>query len=336
MPEHRTAPATGMTPPAPKVSVLMITYNHAPFIAQAIESALMQVTDFAVEIVIGEDCSTDNTLQIIKGYQEKYPDKIKLLTGDRNIGMFDNFLRTLHACTGQYLASLDGDDYWTNKDKLQIQCDFLGAHPDHTAVYHDILIQHDLLPIESGRYIGNRRPALGVEDLLRENAMQACSVMCRNGVWGELPDWTRSLGCIDWVINLLNAKSWRDWRYQRRDGCFAGRHRGGVWTSLPPYRQLESLLPLYRYINVYFNDRDGRLIRLILCKHYYDLALAPAWAGNVPAAKRYALQCLNPRLHPRHLLNRDLARPPVGMYAPTIFALQHAVQIRIKGPVERW
>ena len=212
---------------------------------------------------------------------------------------------------------------------------FLAPHPDHTAVYHDILIQHDLLPIESGRYIGNRKPALGVEDLLRENAMQACSIMCRNGVWGELPDWTRSLGFIDWVINLLNASRGKIGYIDAVMGVWRA-HSGGVWTSLPPYRQLEALLPLYRHINVYFNGRYGRLIRLILCERYHDLALAYARAGNVPAAKRYALQCLNMRLHTRHLLNRDLARLMVSIYAPTIFALQHAVRIRIKGPVERW
>ena len=117
--------ATSPDPADVKVSVAMITYNHERFIAQAIESVLMQQTDFAVELVIGEDCSTDGTRAIVRDYGERYPERIRLLLPEHNLGMMPNFVATLKACRGQYVASVEGDDYWTDPHKLQKQVDFL-------------------------------------------------------------------------------------------------------------------------------------------------------------------------------------------------------------------
>ena len=98
-----------------KVSVCMITYNHERFIAQAIESVLMQETDFRVELVIGEDCSTDGTRAIVREFGERFPERIRLLLPEHNLGMMPNFVATLSACRGQYVALLEGDDYWTDR-----------------------------------------------------------------------------------------------------------------------------------------------------------------------------------------------------------------------------
>lgn len=122
----------------PKLSICCITYNHEHFISQAIESFLMQETDFDFEIVVGEDCSKDTTRNILKQYQEKYPDKIRLLLHDKNIGMIPNFYQTLNACRGEYIAICEGDDYWTDKDKLQIQVDWMDRHKDFTFCLHRV------------------------------------------------------------------------------------------------------------------------------------------------------------------------------------------------------
>lgn len=119
----------------PIVSVLMITYNHEKYIAQAIDSVLMQKTNFDYEIVIGEDCSTDKTREIVLEYKAKHPDKIKLLLQEKNLGMIQNFIDTLKACTGKYIALLEGDDYWTDPYKLQKQVDFLEANPEYGLVH---------------------------------------------------------------------------------------------------------------------------------------------------------------------------------------------------------
>ena len=107
----------------------MITYNHEHFIAQAIRSVLMQEIDFPIELVIGEDCSTDGTRNIVKELAEKYPKEIKTLLSDKNLGGRDNFRQVIAACSGEYIAILEGDDYWTSSHKLQRQVDFLERFP---------------------------------------------------------------------------------------------------------------------------------------------------------------------------------------------------------------
>ena len=116
------------------VSVLMITYNHENFIREAIEGVLMQKTDFPIELIIGEDCSTDGTRKIVMEYASKYPDIIRPLLPDSNLGMMKNFIETMQAATGKYIALCEGDDYWTDPYKLQKQVDILNKLPDIISV----------------------------------------------------------------------------------------------------------------------------------------------------------------------------------------------------------
>jgi glycosyltransferase involved in cell wall biosynthesis len=109
----------------PLVSVCMTTYNHEKFISQAIESVLCQRTTFSVEVVIGEDCSTDNTLAICRQYEAQYPDRVRVIASKNNIGMHANYRRTIEACRGKYIAMCDGDDWFTDENKLQIQVEEL-------------------------------------------------------------------------------------------------------------------------------------------------------------------------------------------------------------------
>ena len=94
----------------PLVSVVMTTYNHAPYLRQAIEGVLAQQTPFDVELVLGEDCSTDATPAICREYAERYPGRVRLVTGPANVGWRANYRRTFEACRGRYVAYCDGDD----------------------------------------------------------------------------------------------------------------------------------------------------------------------------------------------------------------------------------
>jgi glycosyltransferase involved in cell wall biosynthesis len=116
-----------------KLSVCMITYNHEKYIAQAIESALMQQTDFDYELVIGDDCSRDGTRKIIEEYHRKFPGKVRLLLPSSNLGVMKNFVATVDACRGEYIAWLEGDDYWVDENKLAKQVALLDA--EKNAVY---------------------------------------------------------------------------------------------------------------------------------------------------------------------------------------------------------
>jgi glycosyltransferase involved in cell wall biosynthesis len=119
----------------PLVSARIITYNQAPYIARTIDGVLQQKTNFPVELVIGEDCSTDGTKEIVEEYQKNYSDRIRIITSEANVGMRTNGLRSGNACRGKYIAFCDGDDYWHDPDKLQRQVDYLENHPDCGLVY---------------------------------------------------------------------------------------------------------------------------------------------------------------------------------------------------------
>jgi len=122
--------------PSPKASIWVIAYNHEKFIAQALESILVQDVNFDYEIVIGEDCSTDNTRKIIQAYEAKYPAIVKPLYHEKNVGLHQNAVKTLEACSGKYIALLEGDDYWTDPYKFQKQVDFLEANEQYSFCCH--------------------------------------------------------------------------------------------------------------------------------------------------------------------------------------------------------
>jgi len=121
----------------PIISVNMITYNHEPYISQAIECVLKQKTDFPFELVIGEDCSTDGTRKIVMDYAKNYPDIIRVISSEKNVGAANNSKRTIQACRGKYIAWCEGDDYWHNPDKLQKQAEYLENNPECDLIFAD-------------------------------------------------------------------------------------------------------------------------------------------------------------------------------------------------------
>src|SRR5574344_1891550 len=123
------------------VSICMITYNQGKYIKNAIEGVLMQKTNFDFELIIGEDCSSDNTNSICVEYVEKYPDKIRLISYSENQGMIKNFIRVLEESKGRYIAFCEGDDYWIDPFKLQKQFDFLENNSSYGLIYTGVFIQ---------------------------------------------------------------------------------------------------------------------------------------------------------------------------------------------------
>lgn len=114
----------------PVISILMPTYNHERFISQAIESVLKQKTAYSFELLINDDCSTDNTGKIASEYAIKYPDIIKYTRQNHNKGLLENYKFLLAHVKGRYLAILESDDFWTDTEKLQKQIGFLEQNPD--------------------------------------------------------------------------------------------------------------------------------------------------------------------------------------------------------------
>ncbi|MES2568562.1 MAG: glycosyltransferase family A protein, partial [Verrucomicrobiota bacterium] len=142
----------------PKVSVSITAYNHAPFIRPALDGVLSQKTDFPVEILVGEDDSTDGTREIVREYASRFPDRIrafyhdassKLRIGGRLTGR-NNLAHNLNAARGEYIALLDGDDCWTDETKLARQVAQLEADPTlMTSFHHAVVIDEAGAPLES-------------------------------------------------------------------------------------------------------------------------------------------------------------------------------------------
>lgn len=119
-----------MNSEVPKISVIVCTYNQEKYLAQAIESVMMQKCDEPFEILIGDDCSTDGTGKIADEYQSQYPEIIRVIRPEKNGGASLNMVRLMQAAKGNYLVICDGDDYWLRDDMMQMYVDTFAAHPE--------------------------------------------------------------------------------------------------------------------------------------------------------------------------------------------------------------
>jgi glycosyltransferase involved in cell wall biosynthesis len=195
--------------PPPKVSVAMVTYNHEKFITQAIESVLMQDVNFPIELIIGEDCSTDGTRAIVKRYAEARPDIIRALFRERNLGASENFREVIAACRGEYIAYLEGDDYWTAPEKLQRQVELMEAGPEMALCHHTV----DFVSWEGGcrKVLKTFPPASDrgprhARDLIGNNFIQSCSLMVRRSCLPAFDARSLALKIGDWPLCYLAAE----------------------------------------------------------------------------------------------------------------------------------
>jgi len=162
----------------PLVSINCLTYNHENFIATTINSFLIQKVSFPFEIIIGEDCSTDNTLKIANQYQAKYPNIIRVLSNEKNLGAYQNGVNVLKASLGKYIALCEGDDYWTDPLKLQKQVDFLEQNTEYVMTYTSAHTFSDN-GIIHGKSGGSEKD-LSEEELMKTAAINTLTVCFRN------------------------------------------------------------------------------------------------------------------------------------------------------------
>lgn len=190
-----------------KLSVAIVSYQQADTIRQAVESTLDQAADFDFEVIVGDDASTDGTVDILRELEAEWPDRVHLLLAETNHGDagLTNFLDVLARCRGDYVALLDGDDYWTSKEKLQRQVDFLDAHPECAMCGHRVEHVWD-----SGYTETSHRKVVGdhvydVGDLMVDNFAQKISMVHRRENIEKLPEWyaTTKVASADWLMSLL-------------------------------------------------------------------------------------------------------------------------------------
>jgi len=185
----------------------MITYNHEKFIGQAIESVLMQETEFQVELVIGEDFSTDGTRQIVRDYAARYPQVIHALLQERNLGMQKNASTVLNACRGEYLAILEGDDYWTDPSKIARQVGLMDADPATSLCFHRVAEFDETQGKELGAIpVKDMRDFQDpVEELIRHNFIPTTSRMLRRSSMPVLDSGFENLQLGDWPSSIMIA-----------------------------------------------------------------------------------------------------------------------------------
>ena len=250
-----------------KLSVLLTTYNHEPFIAQAINSVLMQRVSFDYEVVIGEDSSTDGTRDIVIEFSKKCPEKIRLALSEKNSGECRNIARTLAKCGGEYVAMLDGDDYWTHPDKLQRQVDFLDSHPEYAMCCHNARSFYEDGSQESYDFNPlNQKETSTLDDLWVGNFVATCSAMFRRGLVRQLPDWFCTFRWGDWPLYILCAEQGKIGYISEVMAAYRI-HPGGAWSGLREVEQLEQVIEFYARINAHLSFRYDEIIRTMISKH---------------------------------------------------------------------
>lgn len=226
---------------SPTVSVAIICFNQADYIEKALDGVFMQKTDFEFEVVIADDCSTDGTAEIIAKYQRRYPEKTVLLLASDNLGKHTgngriNLIRCLDRCRGQFVAHLEGDDYWTDPEKLQTQVEFLKANPDCSLCHHPV----EYVNSENKNTGSSERDKLAARTTLTDlyqtisNPIFTGSICYRRLDVDRIPDAFLNLAMLDWPLTFLLLKDSHGGSIDRVMSRYRI-HDGGIWSMKSQY-----------------------------------------------------------------------------------------------------
>ncbi len=258
--QDTTNPVNG----APLVSVIVPTYQHAGFIEECLQGILMQETTFPVEILIGEDESTDGTREICQDMVAEHPGQIKLFLRSRKNVLHIlgrptgriNLLGLLSAAQGRYVAICEGDDYWTDPGKLEKQVAFMEANPNYSMCFHRAQLKRDDAFEPFGIPEGINLDNIRFTDLLsRSNFIPMASILFRRSAFNPLPKWFLSVPFADLAIHMHLA-------HQGKIKCideFMSVYRitgKGAWSGLQQQQQHESELHFLRIIRPYLAHEE--------------------------------------------------------------------------------
>lgn len=186
-----------------EVSICMITFNHEKYIGKALSSVLKQDFNYDYEIVIGDDFSTDSTRDILFEFKKKYPDRIKLILRDKNIGIAQNFSETIFKCSGKYIAIIEGDDYWISSNKIQRQYDLLENNPGFVLSYSNCMEINEISGVN--HIVCEKRPKeVDLGYLLSEGwFMRTPTLFFQNKIIKKFPNWFYKAYSTDYILQLL-------------------------------------------------------------------------------------------------------------------------------------
>jgi glycosyltransferase involved in cell wall biosynthesis len=270
----------------PLVSVSMITYNHDDYISQAIEGVLQQKTKFSIELIIGEDCSSDRTREIVLEYQKRYPTIIRVLISENNIGMMKNSLRVFAACRGEYMALCEGDDYWTEPLKLEKQVNFLENNSDFSICFHKVkILKNRKLVNDFLTYVPKEETT--IEDLAYGNYIHTPSVVFRNGLIKEWPEWYFRSPVGDYPLHLLNAQYGKI-KYIDQVMAVYRIHEGGTWSQIDKddIEKQKKWIKVQEDMANYFSNSVKDILYKVISTRYLNLSDSYRRRGEIELSKQ--------------------------------------------------
>ncbi|MAG88521.1 MAG: glycosyl transferase [Zunongwangia sp.] len=186
------------------VSVFMLTYNQEDYIEKALLSILSQKTAYTFQIVIGDDCSTDKTKEIIELYARKFPDIFKVYFWSENLGLIQNYIKTFAKCEGKYISICDGDDYWIDDERIQRQVNFLEANKEFSIIYGRNYNLSKNQKLTEGR--NNPDNEFNFNDLIFKNFIPSVTVLFKRvELHKEMQEWLSQFPYGDWPTYLLTC-----------------------------------------------------------------------------------------------------------------------------------
>lgn len=275
------------------VSIICITYNHEKYIAQAIEGFLLQRTSFAYEILIHDDCSTDNTADIIRSYVESYPGLIKPIFQTVNQYSLGKKITpiVLPLCKGKYVALCEGDDYWTDPFKLQKQVNFLESNLDFVLSFHNSLVISE--NSRSASYVSNKSQKMicTSEDLAKGNFIPTASCLFRNGLFYDFPDWFNAFPVGDWPLFLLISQYGKIGFLDEVMGVYRI-HSGGLWSSSNQLKNMYRLRSSIPILDEWFGFKYTRQFRIYMVNLDYKCLFYLQNSNNLYLFFKLFLNCL--------------------------------------------
>jgi glycosyltransferase involved in cell wall biosynthesis len=228
----------------PEVSVMVLTYNHSLYIEECLRSVLNQRCNFTYEVVIAEDCSPDDTLSICLKCAQRYKSIVRIITDDRNVGMMRNLKRGLEACRGQFIAVIEGDDYWVDEKKLQMQFDALLKNEELGLCF----TRAQILPPDMGAYeswsFGSEARPIEIKELFDTGYMQpipTASSFFRRKFILPLPHWFEYARVGDIFLTIAGTRLTGAWYLPVTTCCY--RYKSiGSWTSSGDVNKFTGLL----------------------------------------------------------------------------------------------
>lgn len=235
------------------VSVLLVTYNHEGFVSRALESLFKQDYPGTIQVVVADDASKDGTLQKIRAYEGRDPRFVfKYLAADVNVGITKNYQRGFAACAGEYVAVLEGDDYWVTPKKLSRQSAFLDEHweCDLCSVNYFVLNDADATFSERAP-IGTGHRLLSARDLIADNLVGNFSTcMYRRSALIALPAGLFEVRSYDWIVNICVASHSLIGFLEEPMSVYRV-HSSGAWSNFEQVDKLKlqlGLIPSYNQL----------------------------------------------------------------------------------------